>query len=139
MDAKAREALVGDVSAEAAIRACVKRFYEKGGADSLLGPIFEKFIPELESHLEVVENFWSHALLGTTRYEGTPFGVHMSLPIEPEHFARWFALFSESARETMPEVLASAAIVRAEHMTRCFQAGLFPFEDSEGRPSRVPL
>ncbi len=97
MEGEAKAASAGDVSPEAAIGACVKRFYEKGEADNLLGPIFENFIPELEAHLEVVANFWSHALLGTTRYEGTPFGVHINLPIEPEHFARWVALFSESA------------------------------------------
>ena len=32
-----------------------------------------------------------------------------------------------------------AAIARAEHMTQCFQSGLFPFKDSEGRPSRTPV
>ncbi len=138
MDARMKEAAAPDASSEAAIRACVKRFYEKGGADDLLGPIFENSIHELEPHLEIVANFWSHALLGTTRYQGTPFGVHVNLPVEPEHFGRWLALFSEAAKETMPEGLAAAAIARAEHMTQCFQSGLFPFKDAEGRPSRVP-
>ncbi|WP_363347052.1 group III truncated hemoglobin [Methylocystis echinoides] len=137
MEAAVKEAAADD-AAEAAIRACVKRFYEKGGADSLLGPIFEKSISELEPHLDIVANFWSHALLGTTRYQGTPFGVHVNLPIEPQHFARWLALFTETAKETMPERLASAAVARAEHMTQCFQSGLFPFKDSQGRPSKAP-
>ncbi len=139
MEAEVREPPAGDVASEAAIRACVKRFYEKGGADKLLGPIFEKSIAELEPHLDIVANFWSRALLGTTRYQGTPFGVHVNLPIEPEHFGRWLALFTETARETMPEALASAAIARAEHMTQCFQSGLFPFKDAQGRPSKVPV
>jgi hemoglobin len=133
------EAGVGNTTAEAAIRACVKRFYEKGDADPLLGPIFAKSIADLEPHLEIVSNFWSHALLGTARYQGTPFGVHVNLPVEPEHFARWLSLFIETAKETMPDELASAAIARAEHMTQCFQSGLFPFKDAEGRPSRVPV
>lgn len=136
MEGDGKDSLVHE--AETAISTCVRRFYEKGSADSLLGPIFREAIPELESHLEVVVDFWSHALLGTTRYQGTPFGVHVNLPIEPEHFARWLTLFTESAIETMPEGLASVAIGRAEHMSRCFQSGLFPFEDSEGRPARLP-
>lgn len=125
-------------SAEAAITTCVKRFYEKGDADPLLGPIFAKAIPELEPHLAIVANFWSHALLGTTRYEGMPFGVHTSLPLEPAHFSRWLALFVETANETLPAPLAEAAVARAEHMTQCFQSGLFPFKDAQGRPSKVP-
>jgi hemoglobin len=132
------EASAQDEAAEAAIRACVRRFYEKGDADAMLGPIFAKSIPELEPHLEIVSNFWSHALLGTTRYQGTPFGVHVNLPIEVEHFSRWLSLFKEAATETLPESLAAAAIARAEHMTQCFQSGLFPFKDAEGRPSKVP-
>jgi hemoglobin len=135
---EATEAPFDAEASEAAIRACVKRFYEKGDSDPLLGPIFAKSIPELAAHLEIVENFWSHALLGTTRYQGTPFGVHVNLPVEPEHFARWLTLFVEAAKETMPDALAAAAIARAEHMTQCFQSGLFPFKDAEGRPSKVP-
>lgn len=139
METAVEEAKTDNGAAEAAIRACVMRFYEKGGADPLLGPIFEKTIAELEPHLEIVSNFWSHALLGTTRYQGTPFGVHVKLPIEVEHFPRWLSLFTEAAKETMPEELASAAIARAEHMTQCFQSGLFPFKDAEGNPSKDPV
>ncbi|MCC3246379.1 group III truncated hemoglobin [Methylocystis sp. WRRC1] len=123
---------------ESSIRDCVRRFYEKGGADPLLGPIFAESIPELESHISIVANFWSHALLGTDRYQGTPFGVHVNLPIEPSHFTRWLELFTEAAGETMPEPLAAQAIARAQHMTQCFQSGLFPFVGADGRPSRTP-
>jgi hemoglobin len=138
MQAEINHTDVEGAAAEAAIRACVRRFYELGGADPLLGPIFEKTISELEPHLEIVANFWSHALLGTTRYQGTPFGVHVNLPVEPQHFARWIDIFRVAAKETMPETLSAAAIARAEHMTQCFQSGLFPFKDGEGRLSRVP-
>lgn len=132
------EAPRNDAEAEAAIMSCVRRFYEKGDADPLLGPIFANAIPELEPHISIVANFWSHALLGTKRYEGTPFGVHVNLPLEPEHFTRWLALFTETAKETLPQPLAEAAVARAEHMTQCFQSGLFPFKDAQGRPSKAP-
>ena len=79
MQAEATQALDAEAS-EAAIYACVKRFYELGGADPLLGPVFAATIPEPEPHFEVVANFWSHALLGTARYQGTPFGVHVNIP-----------------------------------------------------------
>ena len=122
---------------EGAIRDCVWKFYEKGATDALLGPAFGN-IPELEKHMGVVADFWSKSLLGTTRYDGHPFAAHIDLPVEPEHFARWLELFGETARETLPAQQAEQAIAKADHMTQCFQRGLFPFDDHHGKPSRVP-
>jgi hemoglobin len=123
---------------ESAIVACVRSFYAKGVADPLLGPVFANAIPDLERHLTIIENFWSKSLLHTERYDGHPFTAHLNLPVEPEHFARWLELFAETARETLPKTQAEQAIAKASHMTQCFQAGLFPFKDAEGKPSREP-
>ncbi len=123
---------------EAAITQCVKTFYEKGAADPLLGPIFSDTIHDLEKHREIVSNFWSKSLLRTERYDGQPFGVHVNLPVAPEHFVRWLQLFAECARETLPRTQAEQAIAKASHMTQCFQSGLFPFTGADGKPSRHP-
>jgi hemoglobin len=122
---------------EVAINDCVRRFYAKGAEDLLLGPIFTA-IDGLEEHMGIVANFWSRSLLGTDRYQGQPFAAHINLPIEPAHFTRWLELFSDSARETLPETQAEQATAKAAHMTQCFQAGLFPFIGADGKPSRVP-
>lgn len=122
---------------EVAIATCVRSFYDKGLADPLLGPIFGA-IPELDHHLDVIANFWSKSLLGTDRYQGHPFAVHIDLPVEPEHFARWLELFTESARENLPPAEAEQAIAKATHMSQCFQGGLFPFTGADGKPSRLP-
>ena len=74
---------------ETAISDCVQRFYAKGVADPLLGPVFTSAIPDLAGHLEIIKNFWSRSLLGTERYQGHPYSVHTTLRIEPEHFKRW--------------------------------------------------
>ena len=122
---------------EIAISDCVQHFYAKGLADPLLGPIFSA-IPDLPAHLEIVKNFWSRSLLGTERYQGHPYPVHTSLGIEPEHFQRWLELFIESTRETLPKPQAEQAVAQASHMAQCFQAGIFPFTGSDGKPSRHP-
>ncbi|TLG72175.1 group III truncated hemoglobin [Methylocystis sp. B8] len=122
---------------EIAIDDCVRRFYAKGADDQLLGPIFTA-IDGLDEHMGIVANFWSKTLLGTDRYQGHPFAAHINLPIEPQHFARWLELFSESANETLPKKQAEQAIAKAAHMTQCFQAGLFPFVGADGKPSRIP-
>jgi hemoglobin len=122
---------------ELAIDDCMRRFYAKGAKDSLLGPVFWA-IHNLDQHMSVVANFWSKTLLGTDRYQGLPFAVHIDLPIEPEHFARRLELFTESAYEALPKTQAEQAIAKAAHMTQCFQSGLFPFVGADGKPSRVP-
>jgi hemoglobin len=123
---------------ELAIGDCVERFYAKGAADPLLGPVFAGAIADFPAHLEIVKNFWSHALLGSDRYRGQPYPVHTRLPIEPEHFRRWLDLFVETAQETLPDPVAGQAAAKAAHMTDCFQAGIFPFTGVDGKPSRRP-
>ena len=123
---------------EEAIGLCVRRFYERAQKDPMLARIFEVSVPDWEHHICKIHDFWSRALLGTQRYEGFPFPPHMRLPVEPEHFERWLALFEGTARETLSPPLAEKAIEKAHHMATAFQAGIFPFVDKDGRPSRLP-
>ena len=69
----------------------VRRFYDLGDADPLLGPVF-RAIEDRDEHLRIVADFWSSNLLGSGRYHGNAFGVHMRLPIEPDSFDRWIAV-----------------------------------------------
>jgi len=108
------------------IKALVRRFYDIALADSLLGPMFRATIPDLEAHLPVVENFWSHSLLGTSRYSGSPYAMHAHLKVEEEHFDRWMAAFTQAVQETLPPAAADAAMKRARHMTMSFKMGLLP-------------
>jgi len=123
---------------ENAISECVQSFYSKGMADPLLGPVFSSSIDDLPGHLEIVKNFWSHALLRTDRYKGHPYPVHTKLPIDPIHFQRWLKLFIESAEQTLPRRQAEQAVAQATHMAQCFEAGMFPFKGADGKPSRSP-
>lgn len=112
---------------EAAIAALVRRFYALALDDDLLGPMFREVIHDFDEHYHIVEDFWSHALLGTDRYKrGTPYVHHTHLKVEEEHFTRWMAAFAQAAKETLPPDLAEAAMKRAEHMTRSFRMGLLP-------------
>lgn len=124
--------------AEAALARLVREFYGKARQDPALGPIFNNAVVDWDVHYHTVTNFWSHALLGTTRYKGTPYAPHVHLPIQPEHFDRWLSLFEETARETLPSPLAERAIEKAQHVARGFKVGLFPFTDANGNPSRHP-
>ena len=127
-----------DVSEEQ-ISALVNTFYTSARQDAELGPVFNSAIADWDHHMQVVADFWSHALLGTTRYNRHPFPAHLSLPIKPEHFDRWLALFVVAADTTLPPPAADKAKARARHMIESFRVGLFPFVDKDGKPSRMPM
>ncbi len=127
-----------DTEAEAAILDCVRNFYGEAQRDPLLGPIFAAHVHDWELHYQTVANFWSKVLLGADRYSGLPFPLHVKLPVEPEHFDRWLMLFGEAAQRHLPPDLATKAKAKAALMAASFKAGIFPFLDAEGRPSRMP-
>ena len=123
---------------EAAVERMVRRFYEIGLGDPILGPIFSGAIHDWEPHIRSVADFWSMSIYATKRYTGNSFAPHMRLKFEPEAFANWLSAFESAASECLPKDDAQKAIRVARHMAKSFEAGLFPFRDSDGRPSRSP-
>ncbi|VTZ23778.1 Hemoglobin (fragment) [Methylocella tundrae] len=123
---------------EESINNLVREFYREARQDSLLGPIFNSAIEDWDVHLRIVADFWSKALLKTERYTGSPFPLHMKMPVELEHFERWLALFEETAKATLPAEYGAKAIAKVRHMAESFKAGIFIFVDKNGRPARHP-
>lgn len=122
-----------DNEAEAAIAKMVRRFYELGLADDVLGPMFRETVHDFEEHYGIVGDFWSHALLGTERYKrGTPYVHHTHLTVEEVHFERWMKAFSRAVEETLPPELAEPAMNRARHMAESFRMGLLPLKKPGG-------
>jgi truncated hemoglobin YjbI len=113
-------------ASEEEIRALVQGFYESALIDPLIGAVFKRNIADWEHHFMVAADFWSRNLLGTTRYNGSPFTPHLSLNLKPEFFERWIALFKDAAINHLQPAAASMAISKVQHMSVCFQAGLFP-------------
>jgi hemoglobin len=110
---------------EQQIAELVRRFYENAAADENLQAIFAAAIHDWDSHHRVVEDFWSHALLNTDRYHGSPYVMHARLPLKLEHFDSWLKHFRQTAREVLPTAVAESAIGRAEHMAESFKLGMF--------------
>lgn len=107
------------------ITALVHGFYARARKDALLGPVFAAEVDDWDHHHLVIRAFWSRILLGTDRYAGSPYPVHVRLPVRPEHFERWLTLFRDAAAEFLPPEAAQAAIGKAEMMAASFKAGLF--------------
>ena len=123
---------------EAALERCVRRFYAAANADPLLGPVMMGAIGDFEGHIAIVCDFWSHVLLKTQRYKGAPYPEHVNLPIRPEHFDRWLAIFGEATAAELAPLYAKEAMDKARHMAKSFMAGMFPFEGLDGRDIRRP-
>jgi truncated hemoglobin YjbI len=118
--------LAADLSlTEADLDRLVRRFYARAVEDELIGPVFARAVADWEHHFKTIRDFWSKTLLGTSRYTGMPFSAHLSLGLRPEFFDRWVDLFRLTAREELPPAAADRAIAKVEHMSTCFQAGLF--------------
>ena len=116
----------GVTVSEEALDRLTRAFYEAAQKDPVIGPVIVGAIADWEHHYEVVRNFWSKTLLDTTRYSGFPFTAHVPLKLRPEHFDRWLEIFRATAAENLPPEAARLAILKVEHMSTCFQAGLMP-------------
>lgn len=110
---------------EADLDRLVRRFYAIAMEDELIGPVFRRAVGDWEHHFRIVRDFWSKSLLGTTRYNGTPFAAHLGLDLKPAFFDRWLEIFRTTARQELSGPAADRAIAKVEHMSACFQAGLF--------------
>jgi hemoglobin len=99
----------------------VYNFYDKVRSDAMLGPIFAARIVDWTPHLKRMVAFWSSVALTTGRYHGAPVPKHAGLPVTPEHFERWLALFRETAFQTCPPEGAVHVIERAERIARSLQ------------------
>jgi hemoglobin len=126
------------VAIEIAISDCVQRFYAKGLADPLLGPVFTSAIPDLPAHLEIIKNFWSHSLLGTERYQGHPYPVHTSLRISGNISSDGLNCSLRAHGKRCRNHRLARQSPRQAIMAQCFQAGIFPFTGPDGKPSRLP-
>jgi hemoglobin len=104
----------------------VPAFYAKVRRDPMLGPIFDGAIGDgWDVHLAKLCDFWSSVMLMTGRFKGRPMPVHVALPdIGPGHFARWLALFKETAEEVCPAPAAALFQARAEMIAESLQLGI---------------
>jgi hemoglobin len=111
---------------EPMIRDLVHAFYAKVRRDPELGPIFEAAIGEAwDTHLAKLCDFWSSVLLTTARFRGQPMAAHARLPgVGDAHFARWLALFEETAGEICPPAAAALVADKAHMIARSLQLGL---------------
>jgi hemoglobin len=112
---------------DGAIRAVVDEFYARARRDDVIGPVFNRIIPDAEwpDHLSKIADFWSSMLLGTGRYNGRPMPKHMAIPdLSDAHFMRWLRLFRETVEEICPPDIAALFVERSERIGNSFRMNI---------------
>lgn len=122
---------------EPAIAELVARFYAKARRDPLIGPVFNDAIEDWDAHLRTLNAFWSSVMLTSGRYKGNPMAAHLKLPIEPEYFERWLALWRETAAELFAPGPAAQFIAKAERIAESLKLALF-YRPGAAAAVRVP-
>ncbi len=124
---------------DAMVNAVVESFYGKARRDEVIGPVFNRVIPEAEwpAHLKTIADFWSSMLLGSGRYNGRPMPKHMAIPeLSDMHFMRWLRLFRETVDQLCPPDIAALFIERSERIGNSFRMNIAMRRgDDASRPS----
>jgi len=119
---------------EAMVRAVVDSFYAKARRDDVVGPVFNRVIPDEEwpAHLDKITDFWSSMLLGTGRYMGRPMPAHIAIPeLADPHFQRWLSLFRMTVEELCPPAVAALFVERAEVIGNNFRLRIAQFRGED--------
>jgi hemoglobin len=122
---------------EAEISNLVDHFYAKVRLDPDIGPIFNAIVGDWPHHLATLKDFWSTVLLTSGRYKGDPMMTHLQLPLDPDHFERWLALFAETATEVLSLDHATIVIAKSQRIAQNFKAGI-AFQQSKNAAQRNP-
>lgn len=106
------------------IERLVRAFYARIREDALLGPIFDSRISDWEPHLQRMCEFWSSVVLSSGIYHGQPMRMHVTLPVDAQHFDRWLELFATTARELFSESVANLFVDRAQRIALSLEMGI---------------
>jgi hemoglobin len=128
-----------DHVSEDSIRRLVDAFYSKVRRDPELAPVFLRAIPgDWGPHLNKMYAFWSSVMLTTGRYKGNPVVKHMALPgVQPALFARWLALFNETATELFDDAVSAEFQAKAARIAESLQLALFYRPDRPWPPQAL--
>ncbi len=125
---------------ETRIAHLVNRFYDKVSADPLLGAVFNPVVDDWDAHKRLLISFWCSVALRAGTYRGNPMAMHRSHPIRAEHFERWLAMWTETAKEVLDADAASVMIEYAGRIGQGLQLGLGLLPHPKGsRDLGIPL
>jgi hemoglobin len=75
------------------LRTFLWHFYSDVRQHQVIGPIFNARIKDWPEHVSKIAEFWARATGGPSNYSGQMPLKHLSLGLEPKHFAAWLELW----------------------------------------------
>ena len=112
-----------DIQSPADIEQMVHSFYAKVNEDEKLSAIFNDFAKvNWDTHLPKMVRFWNTLIFGAMSYKGSPFDVHIPLPIDKSHFDRWLELFDQNLDEQFEGPKTEEIKTRAKAIGWTFQS-----------------
>ncbi|MGB0882674.1 MAG: group III truncated hemoglobin [Vicingaceae bacterium] len=121
--------MMKEIESRADVEKLVNIFYAKIRKDDLLGPIFNKHIPEDKwpSHLSKLADFWETNLFGIAKFKGSPSQKHVEVDrgldykVEQTHFGQWLNLWFQ----TIDELFVGERAVKAKEASRRMASAQF--------------
>lgn len=115
-----------DVETRADLENLLREFYSVATTDARIGHHFAEL--DLEAHLPIIIDFWEKVLFGKQVYYGNPLAAHKILheksPLKPEHFQRWFEIFSRTVDALFAGDAADAVKLRAKMIAHSLNRNL---------------
>ena len=124
------------------IRKLVGLFYGTVRENDVLGPIFNRAIPneKWDSHMEKITDFWDSAIFGTMTFRGNPATKHVELDktndykINQDHFAIWLTHWRKTIEENYEGEVAENMKMRAEKMATGLYLGMWHHKPDDLKP-----
>jgi hemoglobin len=89
------------------LRTLLWHFYADVRQHQVIGPIFNARIQNWPEHVSKIAEFWARAAGGPSNYTGQMPLKHLSLGLEPQHFAAWLQLWDWNCQRHLPPAEAA--------------------------------
>lgn len=120
----------------------VDRFYERVGADPILGPIFNDIaLVHWKRHLPKMYDFWDTVLFRAGTFRGNPLVAHAKLvpvaDMSKGTFDHWLTLFSETVSDLFEGANATLILRSAEDMANVIYSKINNVPDPRFDPANL--
>ena len=94
------------------------QFYADVRQHQLIGPVFNVRIQNWPEHVSKIAEFWARATGGPSNYAGQMPLKHLTLGLEPKHFAAWLELWDWNCKRHLPAAEAAEMSALAQGIGR---------------------
>ena len=120
-----------DIENRADISVLIHQFYDKIRADEEINPYFNELIPDWDSHLEKLTDFWETNLFGIRKFKGNPIVAHNKVDqhfngqITANEFGIWLNYWFQTLDELFEGENVTVLKDRARRMGSFFYLNMF--------------